>query len=70
MAALLDWWETIKKNMQGKHFHDHQKHFSLLVLSAGGMLGRGALVILTNFSRIMAAKMDEPILHVQFWING
>ena len=29
-----------------------------------GMLGREALVILTNLSQLMAEKMDEPILHM------
>ena len=34
------------------------------------MLGREALVVLANLSRLMAAKIDEPIFHVQGWING
>ena len=25
MAALLDWWETIKKDKHGKHCHDQGK---------------------------------------------
>ena len=34
------------------------------------MLGREALAVLVNLSRLMAEKIDEPILHVQGWING
>ena len=34
------------------------------------MLGREALVVLTNLSRLMAAKIDGPILHVQGWVKG
>ena len=34
------------------------------------MLGREALVALENLSQLMAAKMDEPILHVRGYING
>ena len=34
------------------------------------MLGREALVVLTNLIQLMAAKMDEPISHVHGWING
>ena len=69
-AALLAWWETIKKDKHGKHCHDQRKHFSPFVLSVDGMLGREALVVLANLNQIMAAKMDEPILHVWGWING
>ena len=43
---------------------------SPFVISVDGMLGKKALVILANLSQIMAAKMDEPILHVRGWING
>ena len=34
------------------------------------MLGREALVVLTQLSQTMAVEMDEPILHVRGWING
>ena len=40
------------------------------VISFGGMLGREALFVIANYSQLMAAKMDEPILHVHVWING
>ena len=70
MVTLLDWWKKTKKDKNGKHFHEQRKHFSPFVLSVNGMLGREALVVLADLSRIMAAKIDEPILHVQGWING
>ena len=34
------------------------------------MIGKEDLVVLVNLSRLVAAKMDEPILHVRDWING
>ena len=34
------------------------------------MLGKEALVVLSNSSQLMAAKMEESILHVQVWFNG
>ena len=70
MAALLAQWNKIKKDKHGKHCHDQQKHFYPFVLSVDGMLGREALAVLANLSRLMAAKMDEPISHVLGWING
>ena len=63
--GLLDQWEKIKKDNHGKHCHNQLKQFSTFVLSVDGMLGREALVLLANLSQLIAAKMDEPILHVQ-----
>ena len=34
------------------------------------MLGREALVIIEKLSRLIVAKIDEFIFHVQGWING
>ena len=34
------------------------------------MLGKEALVILSNLSRLMAEKLEEPISHVRGWVNG
>ena len=35
MAAILDWWETIKKDKHGKHYHNQRKLFlRLFFLSA------------------------------------
>ena len=39
MAALLDQWETIKKDNRGKNCHNQRKHFSLFVISVNGMIG-------------------------------
>ena len=32
-------------------------------------MGKEALVVLTTLSRLMAAKMDKPILYVTGWVN-
>ena len=53
-----------------KHFHKKHKHLSLFAVSVDGMIRNEALVILTNLSRIMAEKIEEPIFHVCGWING
>ena len=34
------------------------------------MLGKEVLVALTNFSRLMAGKIEEPISHVRSWVKG
>ena len=47
MAALLDWWETIKEDKHSKNYHDQRTHFSLFVLSVNSMLGREALFLLS-----------------------
>ena len=60
----------MNKDKNGNNCHDKRKHFSLFVLSIHGKIGREALVVLEILSRLMVAKMDEPILHVQCWING
>ena len=33
-------------------------------------MGKEDQVVLATLSRFMAAKMDEPILHVKGWVNG
>ena len=40
MAALLDWWETIKKDKHGKHYHNQRGEFSPFVIYFDNMLGR------------------------------
>ena len=56
MAALLAHWETIKKDNHSKHCHDRRKHFSPFFLSVDGMLGREALVLLSQLNICMAEK--------------
>ena len=70
ILVLLAWWETINKYKHGEHCYDQWKHFSIFFLSVNSMLGREALVVLVQFSPTMAAKMDEPISHVQGLINN
>ena len=60
MAALLDRWETIKKDKHGKHCINQRKHFSPFVVSVDRMLGREALAVLAQLSQTMAEKRDEP----------
>ena len=64
----LSQWQSSWLNL-GKHCHEERQTFFPFVISVYGMLGREALVILANLSRRMAAKMDEPIFHMQGWIN-
>ena len=70
MVGLLYQWDNINKDNHGNHLHNQLKQFSNFVLSVDGMLSREALVVLANLSQLIADKMDEPILHVQVWING
>ena len=70
MATLLDWWETTKKDKNGKNCHNQQKYFSLFVISVKRMLGRKSLVVIAQLIRTMAAKMGRPISHIRGWING
>ena len=68
IAALLSWWGKIKKNKNGKHWHNQRKYFLLFYID--GMLGKESLTVLANLSRLVAAKINESIPHVQGWING
>ena len=34
------------------------------------MLRKEALVVLTNLSRLMAEKLEEPLSHIPGWVNG
>ena len=70
MDKNLNRWEKQQTNNHGKRCHKQWKHFHPFVLSVDVMLGKEALVVLMNLSQLMTEKMDEPILHVQIWING
>ena len=50
MDKLLAFWEKVNKDKYGKHCHEQRKYFSLFVLSVDGMIGKEALVVLTNLS--------------------
>ena len=69
MIALLSRWETIKKDKHGKQFHEQRKQFSPFVLSFDRMLRREALIVLSQLSRAMAKKREEPLSQVQGWVN-
>ena len=70
MDRILAQWEKQKKDKHNKNCHEQQKQFSTFVLSVDGMLEKEVLVVLASLSRLMAEKMDKPILHVRGWING
>ena len=67
---ILALWEKMKKDKQSKNCHNQRKHFSLFVIYVDGIIGKEALVVLSNLSRLMAVKTDETIPHVRGWING
>ena len=69
-TSLLARWEKIKKDKHGKHCNDQQKLFSPFVLSVDRMLGRESLVRLSQLSRVMAEKREEPLSQVRGWVNG
>ena len=69
MAALLDWWETIKQVKHGNHCNDQQKHFSLFVLSVDVMISMEALAIITPLIPNISEEREEPLSYVWGWIN-
>ena len=64
MASILARWEKIKKVKHGKHCHDQRKYISPFVPSVDRILGREALVVLSQLSRVMEEKSEEPIFQV------
>ena len=56
MYKLLDRLEKEKKDTHGKNFHEQRKTFSPLVLSVDGILGKEAIVLLSNFSSTNGRK--------------
>ena len=70
MAALLDRWETIKKDKHDKNCHDQRLYFSPFVLSLDEMLGSASLVVTAQFSRVAAAKREKSLLQIQGWVSG
>ena len=70
MEELLALWEPIKKDKHGKHCHDQRKYFSPFVISVDGTIGRESLAALSQLSRFMAEKSQEPLLQVRRWVNG
>ena len=61
MTSLLVRWEKIKKDNHDKHCHNQQKHFSPFVLSVDILLGREALVVISQLIRYMPEKREEPL---------
>ena len=67
--TLLDWWEN-KRRTKTASIATSNGIFSPFVLSFDDMLGKEALVVLANLSRLIAAKLEEPISNVWGWVNG
>ena len=49
-----------EKDRHGKHCHEQRKYFSHFILSVDSMLGKEALFVLVNLSRLMAEKWRNP----------
>ena len=64
MAVLLARWEIIKKYNHGNHY-GQQKYVLPFVLSVEVILGREALVVLSQLIIFIAKKKEEPILQVR-----
>ena len=64
MTALMARWENIKKDKHGKQCHNQLKPFSPFVLSVEIIIGREALVVLSQLSRVMAQKREGLLLQV------
>ena len=60
MDKLLARWENIKKEKHGKDCYDKWKHFSPFFLLIDGIMGKEALVVLANLSRLMVKKWVNP----------
>ena len=50
MTEFLYRWDTIKNDKYGNHCHDQQKNISRFVISVEFMVGKEALVLITNLS--------------------
>ena len=68
IGTILASWGN-KKGKHINHCHEQQKYFSPFLLSVDVIIVKEALVVLANFSQPMAAKMEEPISHMQGWVN-
>ena len=62
-------WENEKKYKNNKYCYKQQKYFPPFVFSVDSVLGKEALVVLTNLSRPMVTKMEEPLSHAHGWVN-
>ena len=69
MDTLLPRWEKMKKDKHGRNCHKQQKKYPF-ILSVYGVLCKEAQVLLVTLTQLMAAKMEEPISHVNGWVNG
>ena len=70
MYTLSSMWGNMYREKHRQNFHKQQKHCSLFVLSAHGVLGKESHVVLANLCRLMAPKMEDSIFHVKGWFNS
>ena len=64
MDKFLVGRKKTNKDKHGQTCYDQRRKFPPFVLSVEIMTGKEALVILATLIQLMAAKIDEPILHV------
>ena len=69
MDKLLAGWDKLNKDKYGQACCNQRINVSSFEISVYRMMGKEALVVLATLSQVMAAKMDEPILHVTGWVN-
>ena len=65
MTSLLSRWEEIKIYKHGKNCNNQHKHFSTFFISVERMLGREALIMISQLSRVMAEKKVELLSQVR-----
>ena len=70
MDKLLVFWYKENRDNSGNQLHEQRKHVYQFFLSVDGILGKEALVVLPNVSRLMAEKLEKPISHVCGCVNG
>ena len=69
MDTIFPGWEQAKKDKHGRNCHYQWKKISPFYLSVDGMISKETQFILITLSRLMAAKMEEPISYVKGWVN-
>ena len=69
MTSLLSRWEEIKKYKHGKNCNNQHKHFSTFFISVERMLGREALIMISQLSRVMAEKREGNLSKLGRWVN-
>ena len=69
MTKFLERWDNINKDKHGTHCNYQGKHCPLFVMSVDRLLGREALIVISQLSQVMAEKMEETLSKVRGWVN-